>query len=140
MSIQDGSVVSFEYTLKDDDGKVIDSNVGGEALEYTHGAGHIVPGLEKELVGLSQGDSKKVTVAPEEGYGSVEPGAFLDVPKAQVPEEARTVGTQLHATGQDGNPMSAVVAEIKEDSVTLDFNHPLAGKQLHFDVKIVAVG
>ncbi|MCB0328053.1 MAG: FKBP-type peptidyl-prolyl cis-trans isomerase [Bdellovibrionales bacterium] len=139
MTITEGSVVSFEYTLTDDAGNTIDTNVGGNPLEYTHGSGQIVIGLEKELEGLNKGDSKKVTVSPEEGYGVVEPKAFIDVPKEKVPTEAHNVGNAIQAVGQDGQPIMAVVSEVKEDAITLDFNHPLAGKNLHFDVKIIDV-
>jgi FKBP-type peptidyl-prolyl cis-trans isomerase 2 len=137
--IQTGSLVAFDYTLTDESGNVIDSSKGKEPMRYVHGKGEIIPGLEKEMAGMSVGGEKKVTVKPEEGYGPVNPQAFQEVPKDKLPPEALKVGTVLTATGPQGQRVPVRVHEIKENTVVMDFNHPLAGKILLFDVKITEI-
>jgi FKBP-type peptidyl-prolyl cis-trans isomerase SlyD len=137
--IQAGSLVAFDYTLTDETGNVIDSSRGKEPMHYVHGKGQIIPGLEKELAGMSVGSEKKVTVKPEDGYGPVKPEAFQEVPKDKLPAEALKVGTVLTAHSPDGQNVPVRVAEIKEKTVVMDFNHPLAGKTLFFDVKVTEV-
>lgn len=134
--IGDGRKVSFEYTLTLPDGSVVESNVGGKPFDYEQGKGQIIPGLEKALLGLKAGDNTKVTVTPEEGYGPVRSEAQREVPIEKIPEEARKVGAMLAA---DGFPGSIRVAEVRKETVLLDFNHPLAGKTLNFDVHILTV-
>lgn len=138
-AVSTGAQVSIEYTLKLDDKNVVDTNVGGEPLVYVQGSRQIVPGLEKALEGMKVGDSKQVTIQPEEGYGVVHEQAFLEIEKDKIPETARQVGSRVQGRTGDGKTVSARVAEIKEATVVLDFNHPLAGKTLHFDVKIVKI-
>jgi FKBP-type peptidyl-prolyl cis-trans isomerase SlyD len=134
--IEEGSVVSIEYTLTDDAGAVIDSNVDKEPLTYVQGAGQIVNGLERELIGLKTGEQKKVQVKPEEGYGMPSKQAFQEFPRDTIPAEAQKAGATLMAKGQDGQAIPMRVHEVKEKTVVVDFNHPLAGKTLNFDVKI----
>lgn len=134
--IEEGSVVSIEYTLTDDVGAVIDSNVDKEPLTYVQGAGQIVNGLEKELIGLKTGEQKKVQVKPEEGYGMPSKQAFQEFPRDTIPAEAQKAGATLMAKGQDGRAIPMRVHEVKEKTVVVDFNHPLAGRTLNFDVKI----
>ena len=135
-SVVEGSIVSIEYTLTDDQGKVIDTNIGKDPLTFIHGAGQIVPGLEKELLGLKAGDRKKVQVRPEEGYGMPNPNAFQEMPRDSIPSEAQKAGTTLRAQAPDGRAMAVRVHEVKEKTVVVDLNHPLAGKTLNFDVTI----
>lgn len=135
-SIQDGSIVSIEYTLTDDQGTVIDTNVGKEPLTFIHGAGQIVSGLERELQGLQAGDQKKVRVKPEDGYGMPSQQAFQEMPRESIPAEAQKPGVALMAKAPDGRAIPIRVHEVKEKTVVVDFNHPLAGKTLNFDVKI----
>lgn len=139
MVVSNGKHVSLEYTLKLDDKSVLESNVGREPMTYIHGAHEIVPGLEKALEGMAIGDKKRVEVKPADGYGDVDPKAFKEVKKSQVPENAWKVGTQLEAKSPDGQSMFPRVAEVKRDTIVLDFNHPLAGKTLFFDVKILDI-
>ena len=139
MTIRDGARVSLQYTLTLDDGTVVESNVDGEPLSYTHGEGQIVPGLEQGLEGLGQGAEKSVEVAPEDGYGPVHPEAVQEVPKARIPEGAHRVGAELQGQTDDGDVLQARVTEVKDDTIVVDFNHPLAGKTLHFRVKIVEI-
>ncbi len=138
-AIGNGSTVQLEYTLKDDTGAVLDSNKGGSPITFTHGEHQLVPGLEKALNGMHAGEEKQVTVKPEDGYGEVNPSAQTEVPKAMLPPEALTVGNRLVARGRGGETMLVQVKEIKESTVIIDLNHPLAGKILHFDVKVLGV-
>jgi len=135
-AIQEGSIVSIEYTLTDEAGKVIDTNVGKEPLSYMQGAGQIVAGLERELTGLKIGEQKKVQVKPEEGYGMPDEKAFRELPKEELPVEAQKVGTMLMSKSSDGRGRPVRVHQVKEKTIVVDFNHPLAGKTLNFDVKI----
>lgn len=138
-SIQDGSIVSIEYTLSDESGKVIDSSAGKEPLTYVQGAGQIVRGLEQELNGLKVGDRKKVQVKPEEGYGLPNPKAFQEIPKEQIPPDAQKVGAMLMTKSPQGQPVAMRVHEVKDRTVVVDLNHPLAGKTLNFDVKVTDI-
>jgi len=137
--IADGAYVSLEYTLTLEDKTVVESNVGNDPMTYQHGAHEIVPGLEKALTGLAKGSRKRVLVKPGEGYGDVNPKAVQKVKKDMIPEQARKVGAQLEAKGPDGESMFPIVTSVTAETVTLDFNHPLAGKTLIFDVKVIDV-
>lgn len=137
--IEDGSKVSIEYTLTLDDGSTADTNVGGEPLVYNQGQQEILPALEEALVGLAAGDTKKVMLTAEEGYGLVDPDGFQDVEPDIVPEDARTVGTMLVASDPEGNQQPIRVHEVADDKIVLDFNHPLAGEALTFDIKILGI-
>jgi len=138
-TVTEGKNVSVEYTLTLDDKSVIESNVGKKPLTYTHGTRQIIPGLEKALEGLTVGDTKEVTVAPADGYGEQNPEALQEVQKSLIPPEALVVGTRLQGQTPDGHAVYPRVAAIKDDTVMLDFNHPLAGKTLHFNVKILDI-
>lgn len=134
-----GAQVTLEYTLKLEDNSVVDSNVGGEPLTLTQGHHHVIAGLEKALEGMSPGEKKQVTVAPADGYGAVDSNAFQEVDKNLVPADSRTVGTQLQAKTADGRQVYPRISEVKPQTIVLDFNHPLAGKTLHFDVTVLEV-
>ena len=134
--IQEGSIVSIEYTLRDDSGNVIDTNVGKEPLSFIEGAGQIVKGLERELTGMKVGDQKKVQVKPEDGYGLPDKNAFHEIPRDKVPPEGQKPGAMLMTKAPDGGTIPMRVHEVKEKTVVVDLNHPLAGKTLNFDVKI----
>jgi FKBP-type peptidyl-prolyl cis-trans isomerase SlyD len=137
--VKDGTVVSLQYTLSGEDGKTIESNKGKEPLKYTHGSHQIVPGLEKGLAGMKMGEEKRVKVTPEEGYGPVDPKGFQEFPKEKIPSEGLKVGSILMAKGPQGQQVPVRVHEIKEKTVVLDLNHPMAGKTLVFDVKVLDV-
>ncbi|GAB4389178.1 MAG: peptidylprolyl isomerase [Thermodesulfovibrionales bacterium] len=138
-TVAEGRAVSIEYTLTLDDGTVVDTNVGKAPLTYIQGASQIIPGLEKGLEGMKEGESRKVTVKPEEGYGEVNADAYQEVDKDRVPEGVE-VGARLQGRDVAGRPVIATVKEVKENTVVLDYNHPLAGKTLHFDVKVKDIG
>ena len=137
--VKDGTVVSLQYTLSGEDGKTIESNKGKEPLKYTQGNHQIVPGLEKGLAGMKMGEEKRVKVTPEEGYGPVDPKGFQEFPKEKIPSEGLKVGAVLMAKGPQGQQVPVRVHEIKEKSVVLDLNHPMAGKTLVFDVKVLDI-
>jgi FKBP-type peptidyl-prolyl cis-trans isomerase SlyD len=138
-AVQNGSTVSLEYTLKNEGGEVLDTNKGGNPLVFVHGQQQIIPGLERELVGMRPGEEKKVVVKPADGYGEAVPGAQQEVPKDAIPKEGLKVGSTLTARSGSGETRPVVVKEIKDKTVVLDFNHPLAGKTLYFDVKVLGV-
>ncbi len=139
VKVQDGQVVSMEYTLHVD-GELVDSSEGQEPLEFLQGEGNIIPGLEDELYGMGIGESKEVVVAAEDGYGLLDPDAFIDVPKSQFPAEIPLeAGVELQVQDENGNPMMARIDRVDNENVKLDFNHPLAGKELHFKVKVVGL-
>ena len=137
--VKDGMLVSIEYTLKGTDGKVIDSSKGKEPLKYVHGQRTMIPGLEKELTGMKVGGEKNVTVKPEDAYGQISPNAIQEIPKEKIPPNALKVGAVLQGQDEQGRPMLARIKEIKDKSVIIDMNHPMAGKTLVFNVKIVDI-
>jgi FKBP-type peptidyl-prolyl cis-trans isomerase SlyD len=138
-SVQDGIVVSMEYTLKVDD-EVIDSSDGQEPLEFLTGYGNIIPGLEREMMGMKVGDSKDVVVAATEGYGEYDAEAFIDVPRGEFPKDMPVEeGLELSVRDDEGNARYACVESVEAETVRLNFNHPLAGDELHFNVKVVSL-
>jgi len=139
MVVEEGKQVSIEYTLSIDDNDEADSNVGSDPLTYVQGAQHIVPGLEKALKGMQVGETKDVTIRPEDGFGDRSEDAFEEVDKSIVPEEARKVGAQLQGRDQNGGVVHARVTHVKEETIVLDLNHPLAGKTLHLNVKVLDI-
>ena len=139
MTIADGRQVSLEYTLTLGDGTQAGTNVGQEPLVYIHGRGELVSGLEQGLLGLKVGDTKKVVVSPQDGYGEVDPSRTQQVPLDRIPEQARKVGAQLQGMGPDGQIRFAKITALDDTNATIDTNHPLAGQELTFDVTILTV-
>jgi len=137
--VKDGATVSLEYTLSGEDGKLIESNKGKEPLRYVDGRSQIIPGLEKALEGMKAGTEKKVTVKPEDAYGPVDPTAVREVPKENIPADSLKAGATLFAKNTEGEMFPVRVKEVKDKTVVIDMNHPLAGKILVFDVKIIDV-
>ena len=139
MQIAKDKVVSIDYTLSDAQGGVIDSSNGQEPLHYLHGGGNIIPGLEKALEGKSVGDAVQVTVAPEEGYGAKDQDLIQDVPRAAFGGVEVKPGMQFRAEGKNAGSRMVTVVSVQPETVRIDANHPLAGKTLHFDVKVMTV-
>ena len=140
MSIKDNSAVSFHYSLADDEGQQLDSSAGKEPLAYLHGAGNIIPGLENALTGKAVGDSMTVAVSAAEGYGEVQQELIQDVPRTSFQGvEHIEVGMQFEAQTGQGGTVPVTVTAVTDETVTVDGNHPLAGKNLNFDVSIEAV-
>src|SRR5512141_1820764 len=134
MKIANGTVVEIDYTLHLGDGEVVDKSEG-EPLAYIHGEGQIVPGLEQALSGLDVGDQRRVVVEPAEGYGDHAPRGVQEVSRQAFPADFEpTPGMQLVAQAPSGEPVQFIVKEIRGQTVLVDFNHPLAGRTLHFDV------
>ncbi len=135
MMINSGSTVSMDYTLTVD-GKVVDTSSGREPLIFVQGTGQIIPGLDGELIGLKKGDKKNVSVAPEVGYGTVDPNAIKKLPKAAFNEAEQMKAGDVVTGNVEGQEFQAKIVEVGGAEVTLDLNHPLAGKTLNFDVEI----
>lgn len=139
MEVTENKVVSIHYTGKLNDGSVFDSSEGRDPLLFIFGTGMIIPGLEEGIKGLKVGDKKTVEIGFEKAYGPVMEEAKQEVPKSQLPTEVEIkVGMQLAAQGPQG-AIPVTVTEVKDDVVVVDFNHPLAGKDLTFEVEIVEV-
>ena len=140
-TIQNNNVVDIEYTLTNSDGAVIDSSKGREPLSYIQGKANIIPGLESEIEGKKLGDKFNVTIDPENAYGDRDDNLTQSVPKSNFGEDVWKVkvGDQLEVRNQNGEPMVVTVAEVKEEEIVLDANHPLAGMALTFDVEIVGI-
>ncbi len=140
--VADGKTVKINYTLTVD-GKVVDSSKGRQPLEFKVGTHQMIPGFEKAVMGMKVGEKKSFRVKPEEGYGPVNPKAFQEVPKKQLPALPAGVtlkaGMTLLAQGKDGRRIPVTIKEVKKDVVVIDFNHPLAGKTLNFDVEVVGI-
>jgi FKBP-type peptidyl-prolyl cis-trans isomerase SlyD len=137
MKIGKGSVVGIDYTLHLGDGEVVDASAPGEPLTYLHGEGQIVPGLEQALEGCASGDQRKVVVTPADGYGERDARGLQEVPREAFPAGFDPqVGMQLTAEGPEGEAVPFVVSEVKDGSVVIDLNHPLAGETLHFEVTV----
>jgi FKBP-type peptidyl-prolyl cis-trans isomerase SlyD len=139
MAIAQDSVVTLHYTLKDDTGEVLDSSSSGEPLAYLHGHGNLVPGLERELTGKNTGDKLSVKISPADGYGEFDKALIQRVPRRALKGIKNiNVGMRLHAQTPQG-PQAVTVTQVQGDMVTLDGNHPLAGKNLNFDIEITDV-
>jgi FKBP-type peptidyl-prolyl cis-trans isomerase SlyD len=139
MQIGDQKVVTLHYTLTDNDGKVIDKSEDG-SFAYLHGASNIIPGLEEALTGKSAGEEMSVSVSPEQAYGVRDESMLQQVPKKMFEDASQiAVGTQFHAQGPNGEMLVVTVLEVEEEHVIVDGNHPLAGVELNFDVKIIDV-
>jgi len=135
MAIQENQVVSIEYEVRDGE-NVVDSNMGGAPLVFMYGKGQIIPGLENGIKDMTIGDKADVLVNPADAYGEYNPDATQEVPKDQFAGIELTEGMTLYGQGEDGGTVQVIVKEIKDDSVIIDFNHPLAGKELMFTVAI----
>ena len=137
---QKGNTVKVHYTGKLADGTVFDSSVGRQPLEFTIGEGMMIKGFENAVEGLSIGDKTIAQLKPEEAYGTRQDNLVFDFPKEKFPEEINPeVGMQLSMSQQDGKQVPVVVTEIEEKHVKLDANHPLAGKELVFEIEMVGI-
>jgi len=139
--IANGMMVSLQYTLFGEDGKMIESNKGKEPVKFVQGQPTGMPqGLERELVGMKVGQEKHVKL--ENAYGSINPRAFVEIPKSQIPPNEMKqikVGSMVPLTAPNGETIAAPVSEIKEKAIVVDLNHPMAGKTLVFDVKVLDI-
>lgn len=139
MKVEEGTVVSLTYRVLDEEGQVIDDNQNAQPLEYLHGHGNIISGLEEALEGSEQGDRLEVTVEPEQAYGQPNPEAVFGMPRDRFPEDVDVQpGMQFAAETPEG-PARLTVVDTGEEEITVDANHPLAGKTLSFDVQVSEV-
>ena len=139
MQIGDQKVVTLHYTLTDNEGRVIDQSEDG-SFAYLHGTSNIIPGLENALSGKTAGEELSVAVSPEDAYGVRDESMLQQVPKNMFEDTGQiAVGTQFHAQGPNGEMLVVTVMEVQEEHVLVDGNHPLAGVELNFDVKIIDV-
>jgi FKBP-type peptidyl-prolyl cis-trans isomerase SlyD len=139
MKISDDKVVQIDYTLKNDEGQILDSSEGRQPLAYLHGAGNIIPGLESALEGKEEGDTLSVTIMPAEGYGERDEALVMAVDRSEFPDPQQVqVGARFNIQTDQGVHL-ATVTGVTEDQARLDLNHPLAGETLHFDVEVVDV-
>ncbi len=139
MQIEDNRVAALNYILKDDEGNIIDSAEDG-SFAYLHGAANIIPGLEHALLGKSAGDELSISIEPAQGYGERNEDMTQVVPHDMFDtDEDIKVGMQFHAESPDGQPLSVTVTNISDNEVTVDGNHPLAGVNLNFEVKILEI-
>ncbi|GAB4524047.1 MAG: peptidylprolyl isomerase [Roseibium sp.] len=138
--VKSGDTVRLHYKGTLDDGSVFDSSEGREPLEFTVGSGQIIPGLDEAIPGMKVGDEKTVRIEPEHAYGAHNPLARQAVPRANISDDVPLeVGLQLQAQTEAGQMMTVVVAELSEDEVVLDANHPLAGKVLTFEIQLTGI-
>jgi FKBP-type peptidyl-prolyl cis-trans isomerase 2 len=136
---QNGNRVKVHYTGKLDDGSVFDSSEGREPLEFTVGEGQVIPGFEQGVVGMEPGDSKTLNIPSDEAYGPHRPEGVFEIERSEIPPSIPLEeGMRLQAN-QGGRTVELMVLEIDESKVTLDGNHPLAGRDLTFDIQLVEV-
>jgi len=137
--VAEGRRVAIEYTLELDDGTPADSNVGGEPLVYTHGRGELPPGVERALEGMAVGESKQGTLEAKDAYGAIDAALFQEVDAVRIPEQDRRVGAKLIYREQGLEPRIVRVHEVRGDRIVLDLNHPYAGSDVRYDVKVLKI-
>ncbi|QJF52146.1 FKBP-type peptidyl-prolyl cis-trans isomerase [Roseobacter ponti] len=139
--VKSGDTVAIHYTGTLTDGTTFDSSEGRDPLEFVVGSGQIIPGLDTAMPGMKEGDKKTVEIPSEQAYGPVNPEMRQAVPREGIPDEIPLeIGTQLQMQTPDGQAMPVMVVEVDEATVTLDANHPLAGKDLRFDIELTKIG
>ena len=136
--IKQGNTVKVHYTGRLEDNSVFDSSNGQNPIEFQVGSQQVIEGFESGVMGLNKGDKTTVTIPADKAYGEVRQDLIMSVPKTQVPQDV-TPGSQLQGVGQNGQPFNVTVKEVNENDVVLDANHPLAGKNLIFDIEVVDV-
>ncbi|MBN2283329.1 MAG: peptidylprolyl isomerase [Deltaproteobacteria bacterium] len=139
--IKAGDRISVNYTGRFENGEIFDSSEGKEPLNFTVGAGQLIKGFDDAVIGMTVGEKKQVTLAPEEGYGTRREDRIIDMPKENIPADMKLeAGMMVQLMDRNNNPIPAVVHEICEAVVRIDVNHPLAGKTLIFDIEVVETG
>jgi len=136
--VAEGDQVRVNYVGRFADGSIFDSSAGHEPLEFTVGAGQVIDGFDQAVIGLKPGESRKVVVAPEDGYGAHLPEMVAEVERHLIPDhEKLMLGSMLEVSLEDGQSLEVQIVEISDESVVLDGNHPLAGKELHFEIEML---
>lgn len=139
MKITEGCIVTIDYTMALEDGEILDSTKDLEPLTYVQGTGEIISGLEQAVIGMKKGEKLDVAVAAADAFGEFDPEALIEVPKGDLPPEAQNGGMELTVEGPKGQTITGRVVEIKGNTAIVDFNRPLAGKDLQVSVTIVDV-
>lgn len=138
--VEQGDTVHVHYTGKLEDGTVFDTSDGRDPIEFTLGEGKVIPGFEKAVEGLTVGDTTRTTLEPEEAYGLRRDELVMTVPKDDLPDGmSPSVGDQLEMQTQDGQKLPVRVTDSNDESIQIDANHPLAGRELHFDLELVKI-
>jgi FKBP-type peptidyl-prolyl cis-trans isomerase 2 len=138
--VKENNTVKVNYTGKLSDGQVFDSSEGKAPLEFTLGKGELIPGFEKGLIDMKLNEKKTITISKEEAYGEINNDLIQEVKKSEIPQEIELeIGMELVSKSQDGKEMNLLVVEIKEETIIIDGNHPLAGKDLIFDLEVVEI-
>ncbi|WP_339837588.1 peptidylprolyl isomerase [uncultured Flavobacterium sp.] len=138
--VKENNTVKVHYTGKLSDGKVFDSSEGKEPLEFTLGKGQLIPGFENGLIDMKLNEKKTITIAKEEAYGAINEDLKQEVKRTELPEDIKPeVGMGLISKSSDGQEMNLLVVEVKDESIVIDGNHPLAGEDLTFDLEVVAI-
>ncbi|MCP4570233.1 MAG: peptidylprolyl isomerase [FCB group bacterium] len=137
---KNGDSVKVHYTGKLEDGTVFDSSKDRQPLEFKLGAGNVIPGFDSGITGMAIGDSKTVTIPPDQAYGEVRKDLLVEVDKGEFPKDIKPeIGQELQVQQPDGTPVSVTIVDVQDEKVTLDANHPLAGKTLIFDIELVEI-
>jgi FKBP-type peptidyl-prolyl cis-trans isomerase 2 len=139
MVVEEGKQVALEFSITLQDGTVYLSNTDQEPLTYQHGQNQLLPALEAALSGLHVDDKKQITLTPDDAFGSVNPEAFVSVKPETIPEEARQVNTILTTQDANGNTLNVRVHDIQDEQIIIDYNHPLAGKTVVFDLRVLGI-
>jgi FKBP-type peptidyl-prolyl cis-trans isomerase 2 len=139
MVVEEGKQVALEFSITLQDGTVYLSNTDHEPLTYKHGQKELLPALEEALSGLQVDDTKQITLTPDDAFGSVNPEAFVSVQPDTIPEEARKVDTILTTQDANGNTLNVRVHDIQDEQIIIDYNHPLAGKTVVFDLRVIGI-
>ena len=140
IQVKENNTVKVHYTGKLSDGQIFDSSEGKEPLEFTLGQGQLIPGFEKGLIDMKLNEEKTITILKEEAYGMPSEELIHEIQKSQLPQDmAPEVGMGLVSKTQDGQEMNLVIVEVKEETIIIDGNHPLAGKELTFDLEVVDI-
>lgn len=138
--IKKGNTVKVHYTGTLEDGSVFDSSEGGEPLQFEVGAGQLIKGFDEAVIGMQTGEEKTIKLPPEQAYGTHEPELTKKIPRASLPQDrAPEVGMILGLSTPDGQQIPARIIEVTQADITIDLNHPLAGKTLNFKIKVVEV-
>mgnify|MGYP006078436337 CR=1 FL=1 len=140
IQVKENNTVKVNYTGKLSDGQVFDSSEGREPLEFTLGQGKLIPGFEKGLIDMKLNEKKTITIPKEEAYGEINANLIQEVKKTELPQDmAPEVGMGLVSKSPDGQEMNLMVVEVREETIVIDGNHPLAGKELIFDLEVVEI-
>lgn len=139
MVVEEGKKVALEFSITLQDGTVYLSNTDQEPLTYNHGQNELLPALEEALSGLQVDDTKQITLTPDDAFGTINPEAFVSVKSDTIPEEARKVDTILTTQDGNGNTLNVRVHDIQDEQIIIDYNHPLAGKTVVFDLRVIGI-